>query len=166
MRKLPEEVRKARIAARSRFYYELNIERNLEYHREYSKEYRKRNRERVSEYNSSYFADRPGIRSVYENIRRVRKAGNGGSHTLQQQIDKFNDLGNVCYYCGVPGEMTVDHMTPISRGGTDNIENIVPACKRCNCRKNNKTAVEFLSLLSTQEEIIQQQIAIYELKLA
>jgi 5-methylcytosine-specific restriction endonuclease McrA len=51
---------------------------------------------------------------------------------------------HVCQYCGVRGErlMTVDHITPKSRGGPSTWENLVCACMRCNNRKNNRTPDE------------------------
>ena len=46
-----------------------------------------------------------------------------------------------CQYCGlqgVPAELTIDHVIPVSRGGEPNSwENQVVACKRCNGRKAN-----------------------------
>ena len=48
---------------------------------------------------------------------------------------------NTCQYCGHVGassELTVDHVVPVSRGGSpDRWENVVIACKRCNWRKAN-----------------------------
>jgi 5-methylcytosine-specific restriction endonuclease McrA len=48
---------------------------------------------------------------------------------------------NTCQYCGYVGsaaELTVDHVVPVSRGGSpDRWENVVLACKRCNWRKAN-----------------------------
>ena len=44
----------------------------------------------------------------------------------------------ICYYCGKkvkPEELTMDHKIPLSRGGTSDRINIVPACKECNNRK-------------------------------
>jgi len=38
----------------------------------------------------------------------------------------------ICYYCGKkvkPEELTMDHKIPLSRGGTSDRSNIVPACK-------------------------------------
>lgn len=45
----------------------------------------------------------------------------------------------VCYYCGKkvpPGELTMDHIVPLSRGGKSTKGNIVPACKECNNKKS------------------------------
>ena len=40
---------------------------------------------------------------------------------------------NCCSYCGVfSDKLTKDHVVPISRGGADNMGNIVPACFDCN----------------------------------
>ena len=75
----------------------------------------------------------------------MRKAGNGGTHTLAERQAKFARLGNVCFYCGVAQELTIDHDIPLVRGGTDDIANILPACRSCNSRKNKRTATEFLN---------------------
>lgn len=50
-----------------------------------------------------------------------------------------------CQYCGVqPGtdELTIDHVTPRSRGGASSWENCVLACVACNKRKADRTPEE------------------------
>ncbi|HPO63646.1 MAG TPA: HNH endonuclease [Candidatus Kapabacteria bacterium] len=50
---------------------------------------------------------------------------------------------NRCQYCGKRDiEMTIDHIIPKSRGGTDSWENLVTACKHCNNKKGNRTPEE------------------------
>jgi 5-methylcytosine-specific restriction endonuclease McrA len=46
-----------------------------------------------------------------------------------------------CQYCVKEfsyGELTLDHIVPLSRGGQTSWENVVSACKKCNGRKGNK----------------------------
>jgi 5-methylcytosine-specific restriction endonuclease McrA len=35
-------------------------------------------------------------------------------------------------------DLTQDHITPLSQGGSHTLANIVPACRSCNCRKKNR----------------------------
>ena len=45
-----------------------------------------------------------------------------------------------CVYCGVSGteaELEVDHVHPVSKGGSHHIGNLVTACRNCNQKKSN-----------------------------
>lgn len=60
-----------------------------------------------------------------------------------------------CHYCGgrfTPDELTMDHIVPISRGGTSTRGNVVPACKECNSRKKYLLPLEWEEFLSRQME--------------
>jgi 5-methylcytosine-specific restriction endonuclease McrA len=47
--------------------------------------------------------------------------------------------GYSCQYCSRRGErLTVDHVTPRSRGGDTTWTNVVAACLRCNLKKGNR----------------------------
>ena len=48
----------------------------------------------------------------------------------------------LCLYCGSHfhrGELTRDHVMPVSKGGRDEWENVVTACWSCNVRKGGRT---------------------------
>ncbi|QPB09793.1 hypothetical protein CPT_Shady_032 [Streptomyces phage Shady] len=49
---------------------------------------------------------------------------------------------NKCAYCGNRAEH-LDHVVPLSKGGTDTESNIVPACAPCNLSKGAKTLAEW-----------------------
>lgn len=51
----------------------------------------------------------------------------------------------MCYYCGRHGpDGHVDHLIPLSRGGTDDLENLVWSCEPCNLGKGAKTPGEWI----------------------
>ena len=49
---------------------------------------------------------------------------------------RFHRFGYCCAYCGVSGDMQIEHVKPISQGGLHHISNIVPACLSCNYSKH------------------------------
>lgn len=68
-----------------------------------------------------------------------------------------------CQYCGAQppdAVLTLDHIEPVSRGGTDDIHNLITACERCNSGKSDKVLGDRairpdadLLYLETQQEI-------------
>lgn len=60
-----------------------------------------------------------------------------------QRIQDY--YGHKCAYCG-SGDLPLeqDHVIPLSKvpWGWDTISNVVPACRRCNASKNNRTPAE------------------------
>lgn len=58
----------------------------------------------------------------------------------------------ICYYCGrkfKPHQLTMDHIIPLSRGGTSERFNIVPACKECNNTKKYLLPAEWDEYINT-----------------
>ena len=52
---------------------------------------------------------------------------------------------NQCQYCGKlfeSSQLTLDHVIPKSRGGTNSWSNLVAACRACNQRKGNLLSAE------------------------
>jgi 5-methylcytosine-specific restriction endonuclease McrA len=58
--------------------------------------------------------------------------------------------GHRCTYCGAAGRLEPDHRVPLARGGTNYIENILPACRRCNTRKRLLTEDEYRARLAAE----------------
>jgi 5-methylcytosine-specific restriction protein A len=62
----------------------------------------------------------------------------------------------VCQYCGrntAPGELTMDHIVPISRGGKTSKGNVVPCCKECNNAKKQLLPMEWEQYLKQFDQI-------------
>jgi 5-methylcytosine-specific restriction endonuclease McrA len=78
---------------------------------------------------------------IAEHKRRALKAGNGGSFTPREWRELKARYGNRCLRCGVhesESVISMDHVLPLSLGGTNDIANIQPLCKPCNSWKNAK----------------------------
>lgn len=48
-----------------------------------------------------------------------------------------------CVYCGATEQLTVDHVRPLQKGGSNHPVNLVPACKSCNSAKGAKNWMEW-----------------------
>lgn len=56
---------------------------------------------------------------------------------MREQV--FAIYGKQCHYCGYEDPvMTVDHILPRSRGGDNSLENLIPACRKCNYSRGDK----------------------------
>jgi len=79
-------------------------------------------------------------------VRKAQRRGADGSHTAAEWQARLEEFDYRCAYCGRKGgRLTRDHVVPLSRGGSDSIKNIVPACRKCNGRKRDLTLDEWMS---------------------
>lgn len=69
-------------------------------------------------------------------------------NVYEDNIKKYGTL--TCYLCLNPIEFKKDHLehkTPVSRGGTNEYNNLGVSCKECNFRKHTKTEEEYRRVL-------------------
>lgn len=82
-----------------------------------------------------------GITPTYKKRRKENIIRNGGSHSVGEweEMKKTHDYS--CVLCGRKEpeiRLVQDHIIPVSKGGSDNIENIQPLCVSCNSRKGDR----------------------------
>jgi hypothetical protein len=62
--------------------------------------------------------------------------------SLKQNVKIFHKLIRKykfkCVNCQTKEELTVDHIRPVSKGGTDDFSNLQILCKKCNSKKGAK----------------------------
>lgn len=71
-------------------------------------------------------------------IRRNKKAG---KLDLQAWNEKLERLDYKCQICGTRERITIDHIIPLTKGGTNHIDNLQPLCHSCNSSKGNKIKI-------------------------
>ena len=69
--------------------------------------------------------------------RRARKLGAPGFATAEQIKSRVDYYGGKCYMCGAD-YAHIDHVIPLSRGGSNWPDNLRPSCAPCNMHKYNK----------------------------
>ena len=87
--------------------------------------------------------NRRAVRKAADARRRARKLGAAGSYSTAEWLVLLDYYDRRCGYCGDGGSMEADHRTPLVRGGSHRIENIIPACRPCNQEKATMTEMEF-----------------------
>lgn len=64
-----------------------------------------------------------------------------GETARRRLLAKWRRQRRACWYCPHPAD-TVDHLIPLARGGTNYEGNLVPACRSCNSRKQDRLPIE------------------------
>lgn len=73
------------------------------------------------------------------NRRRTRKTTAGGNYTAAEWKALVEHYGNQCLCCGrADVKLTADHVVPVVKGGSSDIENIQPLCGSCNSKKKDR----------------------------
>ena len=101
--------------------------------------WRNNNLERERELGRKWRLDHP-VESIARNHRRRALARNApGKYTAQEWKELVDIYERKCLCCGRDDlKLTVDHVVPLSRGGSNYIDNTQPLCISCNDKKGAK----------------------------
>ncbi len=86
--------------------------------------------------------------------RKAYKLQSSGSFTPQQWLDLKAQYNFTCLHCRKQEpeiQLHADHVIPLSREGSNDISNIQPLCKRCNCSKRERT-IDYRPLWERKEQ--------------
>lgn len=159
--------RAEQIRAANREWYAANQEARRAYRKAYGAAngdaLRARERERqrqeyaqdpkkFNNYMRAWRAHNPTKARAYVRVSGIkRRAVATDAHfTVEEWLALLEEYSSQCGYCGAIGSLEADHRTPLCRGGSNTIDNIIPACRHCNRRKHQKTEAEFRRLLADE----------------
>jgi 5-methylcytosine-specific restriction endonuclease McrA len=101
--------------------------------------------EMFAQSNRKYQIEHPEKVKEFNHRRRTKKLHAEGSFTSQQWLELRIDYGNRCAYCNKSNNaLEPDHVIPLSKYGSNDISNIVPACPSCNRSKGNKSLLVWM----------------------
>lgn len=99
--------------------------------RQLHKEWRENNRDKVRLQNQT---------------RRSRRHNAAGLCTLEQLRARIDFYGGKCAYCRINLYSDIDHVIPLSKGGSNWPANLRPSCQTCNSSKNDKDLKSWLGV--------------------
>lgn len=116
-----------------------------ENHPQYLHGYGNKHPEQMKIYRQRYYEKNRKLCYERAFLHKIKRRNVQMGHTFQQWLNLLKEHDNRCFYCKdkmtkTPGakQRTRDHIIPISKGGNDTMDNIVPACRSCNSSKGTK----------------------------
>ncbi len=132
------EQNRERLPAPQRAWNARNAERLKPYRAEHYQAHQELRRAQERARYAQEYAANPEKYIAKFHERRSRLLSNGGSYTPEEWEALCARYGSICLLCRRKVKLTVDHIVPISRGGTNDIDNLQPMCRSCNASKGNK----------------------------
>lgn len=117
---------------------------NREQHRLRNTIFRNKHRDAARAAVAAWKKKNRDLANTYQRNIRAQLLGADGKHCHQEVMDMVLRSDGICSYCGCQLEKYhVDHKIPLSRGGSNSLDNLAISCEKCNLQKGTKTADEF-----------------------
>lgn len=112
-------------------------DKNSAWRQEYARNYQQENKDKINKRRRKSYATSDSYKAyvlAYVHKRRDSKHGTFSNQEWLDLVERYD------YRCLVPGcietNLTVDHVVPLSKGGSNAIENIQPLCRHHNAVKH------------------------------
>lgn len=140
---------RAKVKRKAKQWASENRQRRIEIVRKSNDKHRESKRAASRAYNAERRRANPeaarleGRRRVH--IRRGRRVGAGPMPPKSVMALLLAMARNKCVYCSAMApKLTLDHVTPLRHGGSNDWSNFIPCCKSCNSSKNTSDVADWL----------------------
>lgn len=90
---------------------------------------------------------------------RARAFGTDPTLTLKEWDSVVASFFGNCAYCNATRGFIIEHVIPLSRGGTHSVDNVVPACAPCNASKGASELQWWLTRRGVDVDVVLARIA-------
>lgn len=145
-----------KIKASNQRYYQNNKElhdaKSLQYFKDHPEvkkaieaRYRRNHSDKCNESNQRWLNKNPEKKREYSQRRKARKQNAVGQFNAEDIQTLYVSQQGKCWWCEceLNGKYEIDHRIPLSRGGTNNANNLCLTCRTCNRSKNDKLPHEW-----------------------
>jgi len=114
-------------------------------------------RDRTNAYVRQWLSENPERKKAIGQNRRSLEIGAEGTFTAEELAEIHESQGYCCAFCGVDTKVSfhVDHIIPLSRGGSNWPSNLQVLCAPCNLRKSDKTPEEYFAMIAANDNYAQ-----------
>lgn len=150
--KIYRENHKKELSEYQKQYRSMHADEKKEYMREYYSKYYEENRDIINkkhiEYNREYIKTPYGkaLDGAKRHKKRALRFSSEGTYTPKQWQECLEFFGNKCAYTGEilnSENINIEHIKPLSKGGTNYIWNICPSIYYANLSKGNNDFEEW-----------------------
>lgn len=142
-------------------YHDDNLEKILQGKRDYRKanpdkvkkhkrDSQRRNRDSANIRNKRNRERHPDIMRMRSRVGAMKRRVKVGDFTRAELMDLYHEQNERCAYCGIsiywhiPHDIHVDHIVPVTKGGTNELENLALTCADCNLSKHDLLLADWL----------------------
>ena len=123
----------------------------LEEERKRLKFFRESNPKNVKIGKRRYYQSEKGkINSTYHNHRRLALIKNTKTDLTNVEMKEFLKNNKYCVYCRKGKKLEIDHVIPLSKGGSCMKVNLVMSCDKCNRSKSGRDVIEWCRLMGRE----------------